>query len=224
MIASVSEMSICKTPKKRQRVTTMDNIEEQIHTSQSISDSKPKYLRVPDQVFKQMLSKSLTGEADNFLQLLDTPEKTQFVPTYAHYLNNLFYWNLEQNYWEHYYNVCSAESIWSSPLEKDIAKGNSLARFKFKTKSRLEKHRRLIVTKLRETENKLHQHLQKPINSLFDMDRLSIVVPAFVRQGQHKLNAAFEHKKLILEFDVNDYRLVQTFYGMNPTLSQVRMC
>ena len=56
------------------------------------------------------------------------------------------------------------------------------------------------------------------------MDRLSIVVPAFVRQGQYKLNAAFEHKKLILEFDVNDYRLVQTFYGMNLTLSQVRMC
>ncbi|CAF5141871.1 unnamed protein product, partial [Rotaria magnacalcarata] len=43
---------------------------------------------------------------------------------------------------------------------------------------------------------------------------------AFVRQGQHKLCAEFERKKLILQFDAIDHRLIKAFYNLNPTDDQ----
>ncbi|CAF5006920.1 unnamed protein product, partial [Rotaria socialis] len=39
---------------------------------------------------------------------------------------------------------------------------------------------------------------------------------------QHKLCAEFERKKLILQFDAIDHRLIKTFYNLNPTDDQIR--
>ena len=218
---SMSQISLSNLPKKRQHTTVMGDVVEEKRVDKSTSDnSKPKYLKVPDQVFKEMLAKSLAG-ADHIIPLLDTPEKLVFVRTYAHLLSNVFYWKLEQDYWEHYYNVCTTKSIWSSPLMIDLAKENNLSRFKFKTEAQLDKHRKLIGNRLQEAENKLNQHKLEPINRSMNMNRLSTVIPAFVRQGQHKLGIEFERKKLILQFDANDHCLVKTFYNMKPTKSQV---
>jgi hypothetical protein len=79
----------------------------------------------------------------------------------------------------------------------------------------------LIVTRLQDAENKLDLHKQQPINRLIDMNKLSMIITAFVRQGQHKLSKEFERKKLILQFDANDHRLVKTFYNLKPTENQV---
>lgn len=114
-----------------------------------------------------------------------------------------------------------SEAIWSLPMVKDMAKENNLSRFKFKTKAQLEKHRTLILNRLQEAENNLNKHKQQPINRSIDMNKLSTVIPAFVRQGQHKLSVEFERKKLILQFDSNDHRLVKTFYNLKPTENQV---
>jgi hypothetical protein len=199
----------------------MSDVIEEKRVDKSTSDNnKPKYLKVPDQVFKDMLFKSLAG-TDNIIQLLDTPEKLAFVRTYAHLLNNVFYLKLEQDYWEHYNRVCISEDIWSAPMEKDLAKQNNLCRFKFKTKTQLEKHRQLILNRLQETEKNLNKHKQQPIHGSVDMNKLSAVVTAFVRQGQNKLSTAFEQKKLILQFDANDHCLVKKFYDMKPTKDQV---
>lgn len=88
-------MSISNLPKKRQHSTTKGNIIVEKTENKATSNNMPKYLKVPDQVFKEMLSKSLVG-AESIAQLLDTPEKLQFVRTYAHLLNNVFYLKLEQ--------------------------------------------------------------------------------------------------------------------------------
>ncbi|CAF4697604.1 unnamed protein product, partial [Rotaria magnacalcarata] len=129
---SLSQISISNIVRKRPRSKTMDNIQEQQELNETTSDWKPKYLKLSDQIFKQMLSKSLS-DADKFVQLLDTSEKLKYVRTYAHLLNNVFYLKLEESFWEHYKQVCISESIWSSPMLKNIAKENNLCRFKFKT-------------------------------------------------------------------------------------------
>ncbi|CAF4730969.1 unnamed protein product, partial [Rotaria socialis] len=54
-----------------------------------------------------------------------------------------------------------------------------------------------------------------------DINTLSTIMTAFVRQGQHKLCAEFERKKLILQFDAIDHRSIKTFYNLNPTDDQV---
>ncbi|CAF2168445.1 unnamed protein product, partial [Rotaria magnacalcarata] len=218
---SLSQISISNIVRKRPRSKTMDNIQEQQELNETTSDWKPKYLKLSDQIFKQMLSKSLS-DADKFVQLLDTSEKLKYVRTYAHLLNNVFYLKLEESFWEHYKQVCISESIWSSPMLKNIAKENNLFRFKFKTQVQLEKHYQLIQKRLRTTENNLNQYKQQPIHESIDINTLSTIMTAFVRQGQHKLCAEFERKKLILQFDAIDHRLIKAFYNLNPTDDQIR--
>ncbi|CAF1391421.1 unnamed protein product [Rotaria sp. Silwood1] len=218
---SLSQMSIANLPKKRQRPPIMANIGEEKEIGKTRSNNKPKYLKVPDQIFKDMLSKSLAC-AESIVQLLDTPEKLQFVRTYADILNNVFYLKLEKDFWEHYNTVCISEAIWSSCLTKEYAQVNNLCRFKFKTKAQIEKHCKLILNRLQEAENNLTKHKQQPINELIDMNTLSTMITAFVRQGQHKLTAEFDQKKLILQFDANDHRLVKTFYNFSPNENQIR--
>ncbi|CAF4123568.1 unnamed protein product, partial [Rotaria sordida] len=203
---SLSQMSISNLSKKRPRSTSMRRITEEKSVEETQSNNKPKYLKVPDQVFKDMLSKSLT-DGNSIVEALDTPEKLEFV---------------QHDFWQHYHTVCISEVIWSSPLTKDIAKENNLCRFKFKTKIQLEKHTKIIGTRLQEAENNLNSHQQQPINSSFDMNKLSTIITAFVRQGQHKLSAEYERKKLILQCDANDHRLIKAFYNLNPTENQIR--
>jgi hypothetical protein len=104
---------------------------------------------------------------------------------------------------------------------KDMTKENNLSRFKFKTKVQLEKHRQLILNRLEEAETNLNKHKQQPHHTSIDMNKLSNVIPAFVRQGQHKLSIEFERKKLILQLDANDHHLIKTFYNLKPTANQV---
>jgi hypothetical protein len=223
---SMSQISISNLPKKqRKRSTTIDNIiEHQSNDTKSIlnnNNNKPKYLKVPDQIFKQMLSKSLT-EGESIVQLIDTPEKLQYIRTYTHLLNNVCYLKLEQNYWEHYDKVATTEGIWSSPLGKELIVKNNLYRINFKTKAQLERHRQLILNRLEKAENELNKHKQQLMNSSLDMNRLSTILLAFVRQGQYKLSKDFERKKQILQFDANDHRLIKTFYNSKPMENQVR--
>lgn len=219
----MSQISISNLRKKRHHSTTMDNIKEHTHVNKSIPNNKPKYLNVPDPVFKQMLSKSLT-DADDIAQLFDTPEKLQYVRIYAYLLNNICYLKLEQDYWEHYDKVAITEGIWSLSLEKELKKKNNLYRINFKTKVQLERYRQLIFNRLQNVENELNKHKQqRPSNNSFDMIRLSTILLAFVRQGQYKLSKDFERKKQILQFDANDHRLIKTFYNLKPTENEVRI-
>ena len=221
--ASMSQISISNPPKKRQRSMAKAGVtvEKTNHIDQSTSNNKPKYLKVPDRIFKEMLSKSLTG-TENFVQLLDTPEKLQFVRTYAHLLNNVFYLQLEQDFWEYYDKILTTEGILSLPFDKEMAKTNNLHRIKFTTKIQLEKHHKIILSRLQKADNDLNKHKQQqPFDTSIDTQGLSTIIPAFVRRGQHKLSAEFERKKLILKFDLNDYCLVKAFYNLKPTENQV---
>ena len=60
--------------RKRPRSRTIDNIQEHQEMNETTSDWKPKHLKLSDQIFKQMLSKTLS-DGEQFVQLLDTSEK-----------------------------------------------------------------------------------------------------------------------------------------------------
>jgi hypothetical protein len=78
-----------------------------------------------------------------------------------------------------------------------------------------------IIEQLQQAENELNKHKQLAIDRSVDMNRLSTAIPAFVRKGQHKLSADFERKKLLLQLDATDYRLVQKFYNLKPSEDRV---
>ena len=161
--ASLSQMSLSSLPSKRQRSTTMADVAEETVVNRSTSENEPKYLKVPDQIFKEMLTKALTG-TENIVQSLDSPAKVEFVRAYAHFVNNVFYLKLQQDFWLYYDTVCMSDYTRCSLLDRDLAKKNNMFRISFKTRPQLEKHRRQIDARLREAERKLHQHRQQPMN------------------------------------------------------------
>ena len=100
-------------------------------------------------------------------------------------------------------------------------KENNLHRIRFVTQENIERRRKTIVEELKEAENELNKHKQLAVVRAIDINRLSTVVPAFVRKGQYKLSEDFQRRKLLLQFDANDYRMVQAFYDLKPTEDQV---
>ena len=109
---------------------------------------------------------------------------------------------------------------WSS---KSHRKEYNLNRLQFVSEENLLKRQKIIAEQLNQKENQLnaHKHLEDMDPSL-NLHRLSTIIPAFVRKGQHNLSADFERKKLIFLYDVNDYRFVQSFYNLKPSEDQVR--
>jgi len=184
------------------------------------SNNMPKYLNTPDHIFKNMLSTFLEG-AENIIQSLDTPEKLQYTRVLAHLVNNMFYLKLKQDFWNNYYTVAISEGIWSLKMSKQMIKENNLHCFRFIAEDKLKVRQNAINEQLQQAENEISKHKQLTVDQSMDIHRLSTVIPAFVRKGQHKLVQDFQRKHLLLQLDANEYRLVQEFYDLNPSEDQV---
>ncbi|CAF1492095.1 unnamed protein product, partial [Adineta steineri] len=219
---SISQVSIAQPLTKRQRSTTIiDLTQVKTNSKKSADKIKPNYLNTSDHIFKQMLLKALEG-VENTIQSLDTPEKLEYARTYAQLVNDLFYFRLKQDYWDHYYKIATSTSIWSLELSKQIIKENNLNRIYFMTLNNVQKRRQMIIEELKQSENELDKHKQLLTDQFIDLKKLSMVIPAFVRKGQYKLSADFQRRKQLLQLDANDYCLVQAFYKLNPTEDQIR--
>ena len=115
-----------------------DHMKESLSLN-DIQRFKPRYLRVSDKVFKQMLSnaiqsnangsggrRDIEGEGDGgggntegegdgaataqrMIQSLDTTEKLQFVRQMTETTNNLSYFDLQRQLWQEYFNMSLKE-------------------------------------------------------------------------------------------------------------------
>ncbi|CAF1411814.1 unnamed protein product [Rotaria sordida] len=64
-----------------------------------IQKLKPQYLKISDQIFKQMLSNAIEN-GDKLVKCLDTNEKLQFVRQMTEVTNNLQYIHLQHHLWQ----------------------------------------------------------------------------------------------------------------------------
>ncbi|CAF4027856.1 unnamed protein product [Adineta steineri] len=227
---SVSQISMVQPPEKRPRsatttttttATTVNNVVQPKNKSKkTTSDMKPNYLNTSDHIFKKMLSTAFEG-ADYICPLFDTREKLQYARVYAQLLNDLFYLRLKQDFWNDYYNILVTTGVWSMKLSKQFIKENRLDYVQFVTQKNVEKYQQTTVEQLKQAEIKLNQHKQIEFGQSIDLQKLSTIILAFVRNGQHKLSADFQYKKSLLRFDTNDYRLLQAFYDLKPSNDQI---
>ncbi|CAF1495644.1 unnamed protein product, partial [Adineta steineri] len=226
---SVSQISMVQPPEKRPRsattttttATTVNNVVQPKNKSKkTTSDMKPNYLNTSDHIFKKMLSTAFEG-ADYICPLFDTREKLQYARVYAQLLNDLFYLRLKQDFWNDYYNILVTTGVWSMKLSKQFIKENRLDYVQFVTQKNVEKYQQTTVEQLKQAEIKLNQHKQIEFGQSIDLQKLSTIILAFVRKGQHKLSVDFRCKKSLLRFDTNDYRLVQAFYDLKPSTDQI---
>lgn len=216
----MSHITIVQPSTKRQRSTTIDDMAKLKNIDELQSNNIPKYLNVPDNVFKNMLSTSLEG-MENIVQSLDTPGKLQYTRVYTQLVNNMFYLKLKQDFWKTYYQVVITEGIGSLQISKQMVKENNLHRIQFMTQDKIETRQNVIIEQLQQAENELNKHKQLAVDQSIDINRLATVIPAFVRKGQHKLSNDFQRKKLLLQLDANEYRLIQEFYDLKPSEDQV---
>ena len=76
-----------------------------------------------------------------------------------------------------------------------IVKENNLHHVKFVSEVNVQKHRQQLSDDLKQAEDRLETYKRTGIELGMNVSRLFIVIPAFVRRGQHKLTADFERKK-----------------------------
>ncbi|CAF1623403.1 unnamed protein product [Adineta steineri] len=220
---SVSQISMVQPLEKRLRSTTapfLDVVQSKDKSDRSTSAVKPNYLKTSDHIFKKMLSTALEGTED-IIRLLDTPEKLKYAREYAQLVNDFFYLRLKQDFWEDYYKILVTTRIWSMKISKQFIKENKLDQIQFVTQKNVEKYRQTTIEQLKQAGIKLNQHKQIELGQSIDLQQLSTIIPAFVRKGQHKLSVDFEYKKLLLQFDTNDYNFIQTFYNLKPSEDQI---
>jgi hypothetical protein len=216
----LSHITIVQPSTKRQRSITVDDMAKLKNIDELKSNNIPKYLNVPDHVFKNMLSTTLEG-MENIVQSLDTPEKLQYTRVYTQLVNNMFYLKLKQDFWNNYYKVIITKGIWSLQMSKQMIKENNLRRIQFMTQDKIETRQKVIIEQLQQTENEINKHKQLAVDQTIDINRLSTVIPAFVRKGQHKLSQDFQQRIILLQLDANEYHLVQEFYDLKPSEDQV---
>lgn len=208
---SVSTISLMQPSTKRTRATDATTIT-------TILNEKPDYLHVTDQVFKNMLLTTLKGvEEHTVLTLLDTPEKLQCIRTYTHLIQNVFYLKMKLEFWKEYYTIVIRLETDSKKMSKQILKTYNLDRIQFIRSKNVLKRQQTLNEQLNQIEHELNEYKQQAVN----MNRLSNIIPAFVRQKQRQLSVNFKRKISLLEFNVSDFCSLQAFYDLKPTEDQV---
>ena len=188
----------------------------------------PRYLTTSDQAFKHMLAKA-TPDGCQMMPWLDTAEKVRSARQLANAVNTLKYVKLQQQLWQEYYDVAMMEETYSSRITKTNAKSHSTCPSFGRPLKVIQQRRKTIDSQLKRTEKELHQLLlqlpewtdkaQPPMSSV----ALSTAILACVDKGQQRLCAAFKHKQLMLKLDVDDHRLINALYALQPNDEQIRL-
>jgi hypothetical protein len=171
-----------------------------------------------------------SNQYDMVNQWLDINTNMQCICEHARLLDKLLYLQLQQSLWTEYFDVGTSEDgVWASEVHEKInrqVENKSSSSTIMNPLSFVIHYRMNIEQELQKADNELHKHLNhfKRIIGQKSQVRcvdLSIVLKAFVRRGQHKLNAEFECKKRSLHFDWEDHRLTKAFFDFKPTREQV---
>ena len=188
---------------------------------------KPRYLKVSDHIFKQMLSNTIK-DGDKLIECLDTQEKLHFIRQMTEVTNHLHYLDLQQHLWQDYYNIGVKEgNVWAPKLSKSFAKQHHTCRTYGFPKHIIEQRQKKITYQLQHTINELQQYLIKleqyaqEWQPSFDSTSLSNAINECVKQGQQRLRQEFEYKRKMLDLNSNDHHLITTFYQLQPNEEQV---
>ena len=230
MNKSFSQMTISQgRPKKNKASRTAKSGKKK--QSDRLADSSrstllPRYLTLSDKAFKQMLVRAgLDGY--HIVQWLDTDEKLRCIRQLTNTVNTLNYVKLQQQLWQEYYEVETTTEFRPSRITKANAKEHNACPSFGRPLKIIQQRRKTIEHQLKRTENELNQQLlQLPewtdtAEPSISSDALSTTIFACVEKGQHRLCAAFKHKQAMLKLDVDDHRLINAFYLLQPNDEQV---
>ena len=138
-------------------------------------------------------------------------------------MNNVYCLRYQQDVWQSRYNVSMIAGIWSTTITKEMAVGNNLSRFLFTTRENVEKRQKIIIDQLNKAQQDLKEYheQQHTVDLSIDMKLLLKLITTLVGNELQQLRTEYEWKKLLFQYDANDYLQVKLFYDLNPTEDQV---
>ena len=187
---------------------------------------KPRYLRTSDKVFKQMLSNELEHD-DNTIQYLNTKAEIQFVRQMTEATNDVYYFDLQRQLWQAYYDIGAKEDVWTSRLPKSFAKQHHTCRTYGFPKHIIEKRQNEANQQLKQAIDTLQQYLTELEKSVQQWQSsihsaiLSNAINECVKSAQRRLRQEFDYKKKMLVFNCNDHQWIKQFYDLQPSVDQV---
>jgi hypothetical protein len=193
----------------------------------------PNYSKLPDYLFKNLLFKSIPCYHHHQIQQwLTNVEILRFIRQRAELMNVMSELNIEHDYWTYVLNLGMPAMVWLSTITRNLKHRNYINWDYPWTVDNVLHRQNIIENKLVKVENDLSVHLQQQsdlfceqIQNKTSIDHVMTIVSkalvVMIHNGLHQLRTNFEHKKILLQFDVNDVHLVKSFYDLNPSEEQV---
>jgi hypothetical protein len=227
---SLSQLSISQGNRKKKKTNGQLNNQNDELSMNSTEKYKPRYLKVPDRIFKQLLSNTIDN-GHKVIQCLDTKEKLDFIRQITEMKNNLQFKELQRQLWQEYYNLSLKDPNWeSTAVTQGYARQHNTCRMYKPKKSYIEQRRSTIAHQIQRINNELQENLFKLQQytrqwqpSSIDFNVLSHIINECVKNGQQRLKDEFNYKKEMLTLDWNDHQLLTKFYKLKPNEEQIEL-
>jgi hypothetical protein len=220
----LSQLSISqRNPKRTKTITTTDQLHSEINEPRihPIEKFQPRYLKVSDQILKQMLSNAIEN-GHRTIQCLDTTEKLHFIRQIMEITNDFYFKDLQRQLWQEYCSCSLKDKNWESTVTKQYSRQHNTCRMYRPRRSSIEKRQAKIAHQIQQIGNELQQYLLKlqeystQWQPSVDPDTVSHAINECVKNGQRRLKDEFDYKKEMLTLDWNDHYLINKFYELKP--------
>jgi hypothetical protein len=225
----ISQAPPTRTPKKKTNHCSLSTD----HWKRSSVKLIPKYKKLPNFLFKNLLTKYVLCYRENIRQWLTNVQVLQFFRQRAEIICDMFQLKIEEDYWACVLDLGTPAMAWLSTIVKNLKHQNEINWDYPRTVENVLHRQKIIQKKLLQTEMDFHAHLQQQlpeecceqiqnktsINNM--MYAISQGLITLIQNDLKEFHTNFEHKKILLKFDVDDVHLVKIFYELNPTEDQV---
>ncbi|CAF4059652.1 unnamed protein product [Rotaria sordida] len=175
-----------------------------------------------------MLSNSIE-DGDKIVQCLNTNEKLQFVRQMTETTNNLYYFDLQRQLWQDYFDLGIKENKWAPRVSKSFVKQHHTCHTYGFRKHIVEQRLKTITQQFQSTINELQQYILQSEQNVKHWQPyihpaiLSNAINECVKSAQQRLRQEFDYKKKMLALDSNDRNLITKFYDLKPNEEQIQL-
>ncbi|CAF1491381.1 unnamed protein product [Rotaria sordida] len=228
---SFSQISMSEENAKKTKATIADNqvYKEHNELSQSyLENFKPRYLKVSNRIFKQMLSDAIEN-ASKLIVSLNTSEKLHTVREMTEVTNNLYFKDFQEKLWQEYYNISFQDNNWESKITKHFARQHNTCQMYRPRKSYIQERFATIAKQKERIRKQLDEYLNKLLHDVqewqppIDGYLLTNAINECVLHSQKRLKEEFQYKKEMLKLDSNDHQLLRKFYELKPNEELIQL-
>jgi len=141
--------------------------------------------------------------------------------------NNLYYFDLQRQLWQDYFDLGIKENKWALRVSKSFAKQHHTCRTYGFPKHMIEQHLQIMRGQFQRTINELQQYITQLEHNVEQWQpyvhpaTLFNAINECVKSAQQRLRPEFDYKKKMSALDSNDRSLITKFYDLKPNDEQV---